>query len=147
MSEIYSQKDIDAISKIQHTIYYKMLHSNFEDNFPKIKELTPLEMGVLGVLFEFPGAMLREIAQRLAVPKSTLTSVIDRLERRGYVNRAISKSDRRSFELLLTEDGKDAQRQHVEYEQAAYKKIVGALDTPEEVAMLITLLEKVAERF
>lgn len=147
MPDLYSQKDIDAISRIQHKIYYKMLHSNLEDNFPKVKQLTPLEMGVLGVLYEYPGAMLREIAQRLAVPKSTLTSVIDRLERRGYVNRAISKSDRRSFELLLTEDGKDAQRQHVEYEQAAYKKFIGALDTPEEIGALIRLLEKVAKNF
>jgi DNA-binding MarR family transcriptional regulator len=145
MSELYSQNDIDAISRIHHKIYYKMLHSNFEDDFPKIKGLTSLEMGVLGVLYEFPGAMLRDIAERLAVPKSTLTSVIDRLERRGYINRIISNNDRRSFELLLTEDGKSAQQQHIDSEQTGYKKIAGALDTPEEVAQLIRLLEKVAE--
>lgn len=147
MPEVYSQQDIDAISRIHHKIYYKMLHSNFEDNYPMIKGLTPLEMGVLGVLSEFPNAMLKEITQRLAVPKSTLTSVIDRLERRGYINRAISKTDRRSFELLLTEDGKCAQQQHIESEQAAYKKLAGALDTREEVAELIKLLEKIAENF
>jgi DNA-binding MarR family transcriptional regulator len=147
MPEIYSQDDIDALSRIHHTIYYKMLHSNFEDNFPKIKGLTSLEMGVLGVLSEFPGEMLRDIAERLAVPKSTLTSVIDRLERRGYINRTISRNDRRSFELLLTEDGKCAQQQHIESEQTGYKQIVDALDTPEEIAELIRLLGKVAEHF
>lgn len=145
MAQIYNQNDIDAINKIHHKIYYKMLHSKFEDNYPKIKGLSPLEMGVLGVLSDFPGAMLKEIAERLAVPKSTLTSVIDRLERRGYLNRTISKTDRRSFELLLTEDGKAAQQQHIESEQAAYKKLVCALDTPEEVAEFVTLLKKIAE--
>ena len=147
MAEPYSEKDIEALSKIHHAFYYKILHSNYEDHFPKIKGLTPLEMGVLGVLSEAPGAMLREIAQMLAVSKSTLTSVVDRLERRGYVNRAISKKDRRSFELILTEDGKAAQQEHVASEHGLYSKIVGALDSPEEVSALLTLLDKVADRF
>lgn len=147
MPEIYSQKDIDAFIRIHHVIYYKMLHSSIEDDFPKIKGVTPLEMGVLRVLFESPGAMLREISDKLAVPKSTLTSVIDRLERRGYVFRVIGKKDRRSFEIHLTDDGKAAQKQHIESEQALYKKVAGALDSPEEVTELISLLEKIAGRF
>ena len=147
MAANYNEKDIEAISRIHHEIYYKMLHENFEDRFPKIKGLTPLEMGVLGALSEKPGAMLREIAERLAVAKSTLTSVVDRLERRGYVHRAISPRDRRSFELILTEDGKCAQREHIASEHTIYRKMAGALDSPEEVSDLIRLLAKVADRF
>jgi DNA-binding MarR family transcriptional regulator len=146
MSEIYSRKDIDTLSRIHHKVYYKMLHTDFEDNFPQIKGVTPLEMGVLRVISENPGAMLYEIAQNLNTPKSTLTSVVDRLEKRGYVNRVISSKDRRSFELLLTRKGRSAQQQHIESEELIYKKIASALDTPEEVATLITLLEKIVER-
>ena len=36
---------------------------------------------------------------------STLTSVLDRLERRGYVVREMDAADRRSFRLVLTESG------------------------------------------
>lgn len=147
MPEKYTQKDMDALSLIHHTLYFKMLHSDFADDFPRLKRLTPLEMGILRVLSETPGALLHEIAEKLAVPKSTLTSAVDRLERRGYVFRTISKKDRRSFELLLTDIGKDAQQQHIESEQATYRKVADALDTPEEVAMLLSLLEKVALRF
>ena len=147
MADNYSEKDIEAISKIHHEVYYKMLHSNFEDRFPAIRGLTPLEMGVLGALSDNPGAMLREIAEKLAVAKSTLTSVVDRLERRGYIYRQISPRDRRSFELVLTEDGKRAQREHIASEHAVYRKMAGSLDSPEEVATLIRLLAKVADRF
>lgn len=147
MAENYNEKDIQALSKIHHEFYYKVLHSHYEDRFPKIKNLTPLEMGVLGTLSENPGAMLREIADTLAVSKSTLTSVVDRLERRGYIYRAISQKDRRSFELILTEDGKCAQQEHIASERGLYGKIVDALDSPEEVASLILLLQKVADRF
>lgn len=147
MPEIYSQNDIDKLRCIHHAVYYKMLHNNFEDNFPKIKGLTHLEIGVLRVISENPGAMLIEISKKLAIPKSTLTSVVDRLERRGYVNRTISKKDRRSFELLLTEDGKCAQQQHIESEKMIYKKIAGAFDAPEELSTFIELLQKVVEHF
>lgn len=147
MPEKVTQKDVEALSRIHHTLYYKMLHGNFEDDYPKLKGLTPLEMGILRALAESPGALLREIAEKLVVPKSTLTSAIDRLERHGYITRAIGKKDRRSFELLLTEDGKLAQQEHIESERAVYRKVADALDTPEEVAALITLLQKVARRF
>jgi DNA-binding MarR family transcriptional regulator len=40
--------------------------------------------------------------------RSTLTSVLDRLESRGYSRREIHPEDRRSFLISLTEDGKTA---------------------------------------
>lgn len=147
MAKYYGEREIEAIGKIHHEIYYKTLHGGYEDQYPKIRGLTPLEMGVLGALSENPGAMLREIAQKLAVAKSTLTNVVDRLERRGYVLRAISKKDRRSFELILTEDGKCAQQEHIAAERGMYEKVAGALDSAEEVETLIRLLQKVADRF
>lgn len=147
MTENYNEKDIEAFSRIHHEIYYKMLHGNFKDRFPKIKDLTPLEMGVLGAISKNPGIMLREIAESLAVAKSTLTGVVDRLERRGYIHRAISTRDRRSFELVLTVDGKCAQKEHIASEHEVYSKMAGALDSPEEVTVLIRLLQKVADRF
>lgn len=36
---------------------------------------------------------------------STLTGVLDRLERRGFVERALNPEDRRSFTVVLTEAG------------------------------------------
>jgi DNA-binding MarR family transcriptional regulator len=84
-------------------------------------------MGILRVLSENPGALLHEIVEKLAVPKSTLTNAVDRLARRGYVFRIISKKDRRSFELLPTDDGKAAQQQHIESEQAMYQKVADTL--------------------
>jgi DNA-binding MarR family transcriptional regulator len=147
MENRVNEADLETLSKIHHEFYYKILHSNYEDLFPKIKGLSPLEMGVLGVLSETPGVMLREIADKLAVAKSTLTSVIDRLEHRGYIYRAISPRDRRSFELILTEDGKEAQREHVASEHGMYGKMIGALDPQEEINTLLTLLRKIAGRF
>lgn len=146
MAECYNEKDIQTLSSIHHRLYYKMLQSSYEDNFPSMKGLTTLEISVLSILSHNPGAMLREMAQQLCVSKSTLTSVVDRLENRGYVYRAISSKDRRSFELVLTEDGKAAQHEHIDYEHGLYCQVMEALDSPEEVSTMLSLLDKIAER-
>lgn len=147
MAVDFNEKDIETLSKIHHEIYRKMLHSSYDEQFTKINGLTSLEISVLSILSQTPGAMLREMADQLTISKSTLTSVVDRLEHRGYVYRVISSRDRRSFELVLTEDGKAAQQEHIDYEHGLYRKIVGALDTQAEVDTFLILLDKVADRF
>jgi len=147
MVHSFDEQDIKVLSKLHHEFYYKTLHSNYEDQFPKIKGVSSLEMGVLSTLSETPVAMLKEIAEKLAVSKSTLTSVVDRLEQRGYVYRVISSKDRRSFELALTEDGKLAQQQHLESERGMYLKILNALDSKTDVELFISMLSKIVRNF
>lgn len=50
------------------------------------------------------GDLVDATAQR----PSTLTSVVDRLERRGLVRRELDPADRRSFRVQLTVDGRAA---------------------------------------
>jgi DNA-binding MarR family transcriptional regulator len=57
-----------------------------------------------------------ELAKRTSLGKSTLTSMLDRLEKSGYLNRIPSKKDRRT--ILLKRTKKDKALQGV-YEQAS----------------------------
>ncbi|HML36527.1 MAG TPA: MarR family winged helix-turn-helix transcriptional regulator [Bacillota bacterium] len=138
---------MDRLSGIYHKLYYKMVHSKYEAKFPLISGLSGLEMGVLGVLSDFPDANLKEICARLAISKSTLTSAVNRLVSRGYVNRAVNASDRRSFTLTLTETGRRAQHEHIASERAIYAKILAAMASEQEVEQLLNLFEKIAEEF
>jgi DNA-binding MarR family transcriptional regulator len=73
--------------------------------------LTPGEVNALAHLrAETP----RSVAELLALTgqrPSTLTGVIDRLERRELLRRAVNARDRRSFVLQLTSDGERAAEQ------------------------------------
>ena len=50
----------------------------------------------------------REVAERLELTPSTVTSLLDRLENAGYVCRTPHPSDRRKTVITLTEAGEDA---------------------------------------
>ena len=50
-------------------------------------------------------ATVGELHRAFGHKRSTLTSVLDRLESRGYVTREVNPDDRRSFVVALTREG------------------------------------------
>lgn len=74
---------------------------------PHIKQqgLTPAQFDVIATLGNTPGMNFKQLAERTLLYKTTLTSVVDRLEARGVVRRVPSQEDRRSTLVQLTPDG------------------------------------------
>jgi DNA-binding MarR family transcriptional regulator len=73
--------------------------------------LTPGEVNALAHLRADAPLAVAELQAATGQRPSTLTGVIDRLERRGLVRRAVNARDRRSFVLELTPDGVGAAKQ------------------------------------
>jgi DNA-binding MarR family transcriptional regulator len=71
-------------------------------------EITAAEMSVLANLGDGSPRSVRELSVDTGTKPTTLTSVLDRLERRGYVTRALDATDRRSFRISLTSTGRGA---------------------------------------
>jgi DNA-binding MarR family transcriptional regulator len=69
--------------------------------------LTPPQVGLLRIIAAESGINQRAMAQRLGTPPSRLVALIDRLEERGVVRRSRSPSDRRNYELSLTDAGQE----------------------------------------
>ncbi len=51
---------------------------------------------------------MKELVQRTGQRPSTLTGVLDRLERRGLLGRTAHPRDRRSLQVVLTPEGRQA---------------------------------------
>jgi MarR family transcriptional regulator, organic hydroperoxide resistance regulator len=64
------------------------------------------ETNVLAVLADGRPRTVGELADETATRPTTLTSVLDRLESRGYLAREVDPEDRRSFAICLTADGR-----------------------------------------
>jgi DNA-binding MarR family transcriptional regulator len=67
--------------------------------------LTAAEINALANLADRGALSVSELSSETGTKASTLTSVLDRLERRGFVVRELDTADRRSFRLVLTESG------------------------------------------
>ena len=58
---------------------------------------------LLIALYEEDDILISRLAEKVALDKSTLTGILDRLERDGLVNRVARPEDRRSLYVCLTD--------------------------------------------
>lgn len=70
-------------------------------------ELTVLEWRVLATLHGADGCSLSEVAEAVLFKQPTVTKLIDRMERDGWVRRLPGAPDRRRIRIVMTERGHD----------------------------------------
>lgn len=88
----------DALVRLSHVVQYV-----FGDVTRQV-ELTPQQGQLLCVLTTGPIG-LSELSRTLHQERSSLTGLIDRVERRGLVERRRHPRDRRAYSVVLTETG------------------------------------------
>ena len=79
----------------------------------KIHEINPSQGRIMFVLWRNDGISINELAKKTSLGKSTLTSMLDRLEQSGHIKRAPSKEDRRKILIECTEKDKAMQDDYV----------------------------------
>jgi DNA-binding MarR family transcriptional regulator len=93
---------IFLISKV-----YQKLIINLQKAFSESGVVvTPIQVMLLFFLQKNNGSSLTQISQGLMLENPTVTGLIDRLEKLGYVKRSDHPNDRRVYLVHLTEKGK-----------------------------------------
>jgi MarR family transcriptional regulator, organic hydroperoxide resistance regulator len=101
--------------------------------------LTAGEINALACLREGEPRALRDLVEATGQRASTLTGVVDRLERRGLVARQPHPTDRRAFQVAPTPDGRRA----IARVAAAFEELGAAL--PDETAQVLTAVAAVLD--
>ncbi len=70
-------------------------------------ELTPAQYSVLSLLWKEDGRRLNELAAACCCSPSTITGVVDTLEKKGLATRELNPNDRRSLLVTLTDQGEE----------------------------------------
>lgn len=70
-------------------------------------DMTASEINALANLADGQGRTVSQLGAAVGTRPTTLTSVLDRLERRGHITRGARAGDRRSVLIELTESGRD----------------------------------------
>ena len=151
MEEIEMDKEIkeEYIQEFNDIWHYFIFNFQNKDNElwgKELKDATTIEISILNIIDKKPDVMLKEIKGILEIPGSTLTNAIDRLEKKGLIKRVISKRDRRSFGLMLTAQGQNAQEKHIKAENQLCESILGALDSDEERKRFLQSLNKIKKK-
>jgi DNA-binding MarR family transcriptional regulator len=109
-----------------------------------VVDLTPLEFAVLRRLDTNVGQRLIDVGAELLCVKSTITRVIDRLERAELVTRAPDPTDRRAQRVTLTLQGIVVRDQALDLHNQALERRMNCLTTAEQV-LLTDLLAKLRD--
>ena len=106
-------------------------------------DITPIQYGVLGCIWEFDMHNPKDIASHMGVENSTISGILERMENKGLIRRMIDSSDRRFIHIELTDISRELEvpvRTVVsEVDQVVLKKF-----SDEEVELLKNMLRKIA---
>ena len=67
-------------------------------------DVTPVQYGVLHCLWKGDKTTPKEIASELKLENSTISGILDRMEKKNLLKRQVSTEDRRYIEVVLTEN-------------------------------------------
>jgi DNA-binding MarR family transcriptional regulator len=110
-----------------------------------LNDIQPVELHLMKMISETPDIIIGEIRSTLGVPGSTMSSIVNRLEKKGLLRRIISARDRRSYGLKLTPKGIKKQAEHERVDLLLAEKILGTLNDQKERERLIMLLSQVVQ--
>ena len=86
------------------TVAQHQVHQTFATALEQFN-ITPGQYGVLGCLWERGSCTPKEIAQILQLENSTVSGMLDRMQKRGLIDRVVDPSDRRSIRVVPSEEG------------------------------------------
>jgi len=99
----------------------KKLDKNFDTTLPRFDVLAQIERTP-------EGQPMRKLSKRLMVTKGNITSLVDRLEDDGLVDRKTSPQDRRVQNIQLTKNGEAAVKEMIPAHNAWLTEIMDGLD-------------------
>ena len=102
--------------------------------------ITPVQFYVLNALWVTDGMKFKELAKSVGIDGSTLTGILDRMERGGFIERRDDPEDRRSLLVFLTAKGREIGPLLISLAERLDREIRGQFP-PEELAIFLRVLD------
>jgi len=106
-----------------------------------LSDLSITELHTIGAIGMYKERTMTEVSQDLKITVGTLTTAINKLIRKGYVERKRIEEDRRVVLVHLTKRGKLAYRLHEKFHNDMINDTINGISEKEE-EVLISSLER-----
>lgn len=101
----------------------------------QFKDVSIKEMHTIDVIGTMPNATPSDISKELLVTLGTVTTSLNNLERKGYIERRRSSIDRRVVHLSLTKKGRLLYRLHKRFHNRMVMQVVEGMSSEEQKVM------------
>lgn len=119
------QETLHYLLMSDHQMIQKALVSSVKDT-----GLTPGQPKILDYLLHHDGAIQKEIAIFCHIEPASLTTILNGMENKGYIERRTINNNRRSLHVYLTETGKTyADRLNLEFARIESEALQGFTET------------------
>ena len=112
---------------VQSFISISRVLINLTSQNAKSLGLTLQQMGILNLISANPEITLKDITDKLKIPKSTISINVDNFVDLGLINRKVNKENRREIHLNSTSKGKDLSKKSSE-NALSYRAMLLALE-------------------
>lgn len=136
-SEEKAEQDI-AVSLKLFVVLTRALQSIQKKSIKDIKTygLNKTEFGVLELLYNKGSHPIQQIGQKLLLASSSITYVVDQLEKKQLIERNACSTDRRVTYAALTGKGNELMDEIFPMHEKALHKIMAGLDVKEKKQMI-----------
>ncbi|CAA7617005.1 putative transcriptional regulatory protein for hcr operon [Candidatus Terasakiella magnetica] len=121
------------------------IFKHFAHSVAAAEDITPGLFGMLQVIAANPGLGQSRLAEAMEVDRSSIVKVVNQLTERGLIVRVPSLSDRRSYCLRLTPEGRMALRRMEQAILRHEEEFTKALSA-EEKTTLVALLKRLYDQ-
>jgi DNA-binding MarR family transcriptional regulator len=135
--------EVDAI--LEAIVYLSTESRRITKELARRVDLTGPQLTVLKMLEGLGDLSLSDLSDRIRAQNSTVTGIIDRMEREGLVVRTRSTEDRRVVRIKLTEKGARIARDIAVEPMEIFRTALENL-SPGEMRDLLKILTKIARR-
>ena len=102
------------------------------DRFTGLESLTPTQFGALEALYHLGPSTPKVLNEKLLTSKANMTTVLENLEKQGYVRREKSKTDGRSVTIHLSPEGRKIIRRVFPKHAVQISDVFGVLTLAEQ---------------
>ncbi len=125
-----------------HLISLAVLIKRLMEDKLKQHDLTHLQFSILMNLHKNKITTQKELLKYIYGDEASITRLIDRLEKKGYILRESSTTDKRKKNILLTAEGIALTEKVIPYAVAVNRKLTNGLEK-KEADEFLRLLQKV----
>jgi DNA-binding MarR family transcriptional regulator len=129
---------ITQIKQVQNRVFDALLREYGIDGF------NGAQGRILYVLWQEDNLPIVELSRRTALAKTTLTSMLDRMETSGFLLRSYDKADRRIIRIVLTDKAKALSSKYEEVSDEMIKLFYKDF-TESEIEVFETFLKRILQ--